>query len=254
METIKMLKNMVKTISVGLFLIVGLPIGCYYSFGEDGLLDYVERFGSGFDTIKEYRKAEKAGFTNKDKYEADLKKKAEILAEQKRKEEELALETARKQEEQKQKRIDFFEKKGFVNSDKIYMWFSDGSCRGNQFICMTLSQGRSACEAFVGDVPAESDGRKLKSLSSGYDLIQALKMTYRGRHQTNFLDGASTQFDYVYWDEKRQECVAQASISGVHKGEPLAGNIFGQLAGFEYMDGEFKEKYFSMQMPNMPYE
>jgi hypothetical protein len=40
----------------------------------------------------------------------------------------------------------------------------------------------------------------------------------------------------------------------VHKGEPLAGNIFGQLAGFEYMDGEFKEKYFSMQMPNMPYE
>ena len=68
------------------------------------------------------------------------------------------------------------------------------------------------------------------------------------------VSGASTQFDYVYWDEKRQECVAQASISGVHKGEPLAGNIFGQLAGFEYMDGEFKEKYFSMQMPNMPYE
>lgn len=250
----KLLRKILKTLLVGLLLIVGLPIGFYYSFGEDGLLDYVERFGSGFDTIKEYRQAEEAGFTDKDKYEADLKKKAERLAEQKRKKEELALETARKKEAQKQKRINFFEKKGFVNSDKMYVWFSDESCRRNNGICMTLSQGRSACEAFVGDVPAESDGRKLKYLSSGYDMLRTLKMTYRGRHQTNFLDSASTQFEYVHWNEKSQECTANAKISGVHKGEPLKGYVFGQLAGFEYIDGEFKEKYFSMTMPNMPDE
>ena len=156
----KLLKKMLKISLVGLLLIVGLPIGVYYSFGEDGLLDYVERFGSGFDTIKEYRQAEEAGFTDKDKYEADLKKKAERLAEQKRKKEELAKEKERLVELEKQKlksyflnvdtALKFLEKGLWHNGKKVEKCI-DGAPDGGSTVATKYSDDQLAFKNFIAD-------------------------------------------------------------------------------------------------------
>jgi hypothetical protein len=156
----KLLKKMLRTSLVFLLLIVGLPIGCYYSLSEDGLLDYVERFGSGFDTIKEYRLAEEAGFTDKDTYEADLKKKAERLAEQKIKEEELVKENERLVQLEKQKLKSYFLnvdtalkflEKGLWQNGKMVEKCIDGVTDGGSTVATKYSDDQLTFKYFIAD-------------------------------------------------------------------------------------------------------